>query len=326
MNTLNNTAAACLCAALLAGCGGSGGDAMQQPQVIAAETVTQTRSQEVAPADYHAALQRIYVAYFGRPADPAGLAFYANAYLSAGAATDIAGISASYGTNAGVKALIDSFATSQESQDLYPGDNSAFLDAVYRNLFNRAPDAAGKAFWVDLMDRGVMTRSVAAVSIMAGAQTTDLDLINMKTKVASDFTTALNTPTRLAAYDGLTANAVVRSMLAGVTLATDVNNFQTTIENTINTLVANLGGSTYEKVAAIIQSRCVGCHSATPTIAGFSSAPAGIRFDTSAEIHGYAPRIYNAVVVTRFMPYGNMTGMTEAERTTIDTWFKMGAP
>lgn len=325
MKTSIKTVAACLCTALLASCGGSSENAQQAP-VIATTIVTKSSAQQAAPADYHPAVQRIYVAYFGRPADPAGLAFYANNYQIAGAPTDIGGISSSYGSNATVKSLIDAFATSQESQDLYPGDNSVFLDAVYRNLFNREPDAAGKAYWVDLMDRGLITRAVAAVAVMGGAQTTDLDLINMKSKVAGDFTTSLNTPTRLAAYDGLAANAVVRSMLAGVTLSTDVNNFQATIENTINTLVANSGAAVYANVAAIIQSRCVGCHSASPTIPGFSPAPAGIRLDTSAEIHLHAARIHNAVVQTRFMPYGNITNMTDAERGVIDTWFKMGAP
>lgn len=323
MNMLNKTAAACLAAALLAGCGS--GDA-PSPQALTTASITKTSSLERAPADYNPAMQRIYVAYFGRAADPAGLAFYANSLMAAGAATDIAGISSSYGSNASVKSLIDGFATSKESSDLYPGDNSTFLDAVYRNLFNREPDAAGKAYWVGLMDSGAITRAVAAVSVMAGAQTTDLDLINNKTRVAGDFTTALDTAAERAAYDGLAANAVVRTMLSNVTLATDVNNFQATIDSTINSLVANSGAAVYTKVAAIIQSRCAGCHSSAPTIPGFSPAPRGIMFDTSAQIHANASRIHTTVVEFQSMPYGNMTGMTADERTTIDTWFKMGAP
>ena len=52
-------------------------------------------------------------------------------------------------------------------------------------------------------------------------------------KVASDFTAALNTPQRESAYSGLAANAVVRTMLASVTLATDVS-LRPTIEATIH--------------------------------------------------------------------------------------------
>lgn len=314
---------ACLSAGLLYACGGSTSDPATARAPQFASTVTAATSQN--PADYYAVVQRVYVAYFGRPADPAGQVFFANNYVAAGAPTDILGVSQAYFTNPLVRDLVDAFGNSQESRDLYPGENAVFVNAIYRNLFNRDADQAGSDFWVNAINTGAMTRGSAAVSIMAGAQGTDNELIDKKLRVASDFTAALNTDQRRAAYSGLEANAIVRTMLASVTLATDVNAFGPTIEATINQLTGG-GGGIYAQVASIIQNRCVGCHSANPTIPGYNPAPLGITFDTSDQIHARAAEIYDVVVVTRYMPFGNMTGMTNAERAVIADWYAQGAP
>lgn len=311
------------CAALLASCGGGGPDPAMAPQTTLLATVQQTSSQVVT--DYYPVVQRLYVAYFGRPADPAGLAYYAQRYMEERAPTDVGGVSQAYGVNVNLTALIDSFGTSAESQALYPGDNDTFVNAIYRNLFSRDAEPAGKAFWVGNINSGAMTRAHAALAIMAGAQSTDLDLVNKKHKVATDFTNSLDTPAELAAYDGLAANAVVRTMLAGVGPGTDVNNFQGTIDSTIASLVGPPQVS-FTQVRAIINQRCVGCHSANPTIPGFNTAPFGITFDTEAQIRAHAADIYQNAVVTQFMPFGNMTGMTDAERALIGTWFNQGMP
>lgn len=308
-------------ALLLAGCGGDQAGAPRAPQ-LAAMSGGGAQQQDISA--YNDLVQRVYVAYFGRPADPDGLSFYAARYQSSTVAPDTRSVSSAYDSNATVKALVDSFATSQESSDLYPGTNDQFIAAVYRNLFNRDPDAAGAAFWTDVLNRGLVTRANAALSIMAGAQGTDADLITRKTQVATAFTAAVNTPARKAGYSGLAANAVVRAMLATVTNTTDVAAFGTTIEATLNQL-APAPTSNFPAVQAIITQRCVGCHSATPTIPGFSPAPMGIMFDTSDEIHANADLIYQNAVATHFMPYLNRTGMTDAERATIGAWYTSGA-
>ena len=322
MNTSIKHLLACACAGLLAACGGQSGEPATRTNQLAASTTTVTAA--AVAADYMPVVQRVYVAYFGRPADPAGQAFFAGNYLAAGAPADILGVSQAYFTNPAVKALVDAFGTSQESMELYPGENAEFVNAIYRNMFNREADAPGRDFWVNAINAGAMTRGSAAVSIMAGALGTDDELISKKLRVASDFTAALNTPQRQAAYDGMAANAVVRAMLSTVTNFTDVNAMGPTIEATINQLLN--AGNIYAQVAPIIQARCVGCHSANPTIPGYNPAPQGIRFDTSEEIHARAAEIYDVVVVTRFMPFGNLTGMTQAERDIIAAWYAQGAP
>lgn len=326
MNLITKLILPCSCAVLLASCGGeTRQDAA--PKTAAMVTSAQSSAQQARVAtDYYSVVQRIYLAYFGRPADPAGLAYFAGRYLDAGAAIDIRGVVNSYGSNATVTALIDSFATSQESQDLYPGANDVFVTAIYRNLLNRDPDQAGKDYWMDLINRGAMTRANAAVSIMAGAQGTDLDLINKRAQVVINFTTSVNSAEEEKAYSGLAANAVVRDMLASVTLATDVTAFQATIDSVIAGLVAALPSISYAQIAPIIQSRCVGCHSSSPTIAGFNPAPLGIRYDTEAQVRADATRIYSVAAVAQVMPYGNLTGMTQAERDTFAAWYNAGRP
>jgi len=54
-------------------------------------------------------------------------------------------------------------------------------------------------------------------------------------------------------------------------------------------------------------------------------AAAGVAFDSPREIEAWAPRIYERAVVTRTMPLGNATNMTDAERDLLAQWFADGA-
>jgi len=85
-------------------------------------------------------------------------------------------------------------------------------------------------------------------------------------------------------------------------------------------------GPTFSTIQAIIQQRCVPCHSAHPTIAGFNPAPLGIMFDTEAQIRGSVSDINTYAVRSHIMPYANMTSMTDAERSTIGAWIAAGTP
>lgn len=222
-------------ALLLSGCGA--GDRADTTTITTASSSAQRAAAAGATAAaYYDSMQKIYVAYFGRPADAGGLEFYAGNYMAAGAPTDLAGIAKAYDTNAGVKALIDSFGTSAESMALYPGDNKTFITAIYSNLFNRAPDQAGLDFWANAIDKGFMTRPSAAVSIMAGAQGDDGTGVLRKQQVASMFTSALDTAEKRAAYSGDEANVSVRAMLAKVSFGTDAEAFRPTVNSTISAL------------------------------------------------------------------------------------------
>ena len=74
------------------------------------------------------------------------------------------------------------------------------------------------------------------------------------------------------------------------------------------------------QIAEIINSRCVACHASQPTQPGFAEAPLGILLESSDQIETRADRIA-ATVQTRYMPIGNLTGMTDAERAVVASWY-----
>jgi uncharacterized membrane protein len=79
------------------------------------------------------------------------------------------------------------------------------------------------------------------------------------------------------------------------------------------------------RVQAIVQQRCVACHSATPSFQGFATAPAGIMLDTPEMLHQHAERVYKQVVRLKAMPLGNLTKMTDDERAAVAAWYESGA-
>jgi uncharacterized membrane protein len=83
---------------------------------------------------------------------------------------------------------------------------------------------------------------------------------------------------------------------------------------------------TFAQAQAIINQRCMPCHSATPTQQGFPSAPNGVTFDTPEQITARSGQIYQQAVVTRNMPFGNLTNITQEERDTLGAWYQSGAP
>jgi uncharacterized membrane protein len=76
----------------------------------------------------------------------------------------------------------------------------------------------------------------------------------------------------------------------------------------------------FAAVQSIVQARCAPCHSLHPTQPGYGAAPAGIRFDTRAEIESHAGLIAQLAVQTKTMPPGNATDMTQGERDTLARW------
>ena len=76
---------------------------------------------------------------------------------------------------------------------------------------------------------------------------------------------------------------------------------------------------------AVIQLRCISCHSAAPTDPVFAAATGGVHFDTLAQIQHYAPRIKERAVLQQTMPLANKTGITTAERALLGRWIDQGA-
>jgi uncharacterized membrane protein len=81
----------------------------------------------------------------------------------------------------------------------------------------------------------------------------------------------------------------------------------------------------FDDVRTVVHHRCTTCHSGAPTHPAFPAAPAGVVLDTDAQIVAEASRIHQQTVVTRVMPIGNLTGISEDERLLIDHWYSAGA-
>jgi len=75
----------------------------------------------------------------------------------------------------------------------------------------------------------------------------------------------------------------------------------------------------------IVERRCISCHAAKPTHPSFPEPPGGVALDDPALIRSFAPRIMERAVVTKTMPLGNLTGMTDEERLALGAWIAQGA-
>jgi uncharacterized membrane protein len=86
------------------------------------------------------------------------------------------------------------------------------------------------------------------------------------------------------------------------------------------------GPVTLDRVRAIVGQRCIVCHSQSPTFPGITQPPAGVILQNADGVVQNAQRIYQQVVVTRIMPLGDATHMTDEERAVISAWVIAGAP
>lgn len=184
----------------------------------------------MSTAASQALVQKLYVAYYGRPADPVGLEAWA---LTVDA------------NNGQVStAIVNAFGASAESTVLFGNmSTSQKVNAIYKQLFGRDAEPAGLLAWVTAIDGGRVSAAGAALEILNGATGDDKTTINNKLSAAADFTAALDTTAEIIAYSGDTVANAARSFLAGVTTAapsTDAVN--TAVASVIN---AGAGGNTF---------------------------------------------------------------------------------
>ena len=81
----------------------------------------------------------------------------------------------------------------------------------------------------------------------------------------------------------------------------------------------------YTTVRLIMNKRCLPCHSAMPTDDVWKQAPVNVMFDRPDQVQKYAERIQARAVISKTMPLGNKTGMTDDEREVMGHWLLQGA-
>lgn len=196
-----------------------------------------------------AAVQQLYVAYFGRPADVAGLDYWTNV------------VETNKGSTTQVSA---NFALSTEYTAAFAGmSNTQIVDKIYMNLFGRAADTAGRDYWVGLLNAGSIKVNTIVADVANGAQTTDKEIVENKVAGATAFTTALDLPAEQAGYTGTAALNLAKAFITSITtdasLTTAITpaNLNTTVSGvvaagtpfTLTAGLANLQTATSAKMA-----------------------------------------------------------------------------
>jgi hypothetical protein len=175
-------------------------------------------------AVYTEAVQKLYVAYFNRPADAAGLTYWENIVTANGGNTDAVSVA---------------FANSQEYKDTFAGQSQyQIINTIYQNLFGREAEPAGLAYWGQGLINGTFTIAEAVTTIAGSAQTTDATAYANKVKAATAFTAALDTSAEILGYSGTAANLAAKTWLSKVT--TDASLTAAVVPATLNASIAGV--------------------------------------------------------------------------------------
>jgi hypothetical protein len=155
-------------------------------------------------------IQQFYIAYYGRPGDPAGIDYWADRLEAAGGV---------------LTAVLDAFGNSDEANTQFGAgrDNAtraqieASITDIYEQTFGRTPDAAGLDFYADGVEAGTFTLIDVAKRIVDGKTGDDVTILANKVTAANAYSDALRADaTANANYDGDAAADVGRGWLATV--------------------------------------------------------------------------------------------------------------
>lgn len=154
----------------------------------------------MASASALTTIQKLYIAYYGRPADAGGREYWATELDKAG------------GSLAGI---INNFASAPEAMALYGAGTSVSdrVKVLYQNILGRSADAAGLAYYVGEVTAGRLSLGNAALAILDGVQGADATLAANRLTVAGNFTAQVVDQN----YGGDAAAAIARTFLKQVT-------------------------------------------------------------------------------------------------------------
>ena len=148
-------------------------------------------------------VQALYVAYYGRPAEPGGRDYWATRLDANGG---------------NLNAMIDAFGQSQEYVSRF-GDmgDAQRIETLYEQLFGRAADEAGRDYYVGVLARGEKSLAEIALTVANAAQGEDRDVLAARVEAADAFTATLSTPEAVEAYSTAPGLAAAQATLARIT-------------------------------------------------------------------------------------------------------------
>ncbi|MHA4867738.1 DUF4214 domain-containing protein [Duganella sp. PWIR1] len=153
-------------------------------------------------------VQQLYVAYFNRPADVDGLAYYVGV------------LEASADPVATAAAISADFANATEYKTAYANMSAKqIINTIYHNIFGHEADIPGLNYWADLYSAGSVTLANVVTAVAGGAQGTDAVAYDSKVAAATEFTAtiALSADQQIAYATSPAALAAGQTFLAGVT-------------------------------------------------------------------------------------------------------------
>ena len=74
-------------------------------------------------------------------------------------------------------------------------------------------------------------------------------------------------------------------------------------------------------IMPIIKERCSGCHAKEPTLMGLVAPMMGVVLETEEQVERQGPRVFQSTVISKSMPFTNMTKMTQEERDLVARWY-----
>jgi len=116
------------------------------------------------------------------------------------------------------------------------------------------------------------------------------------------------------------AAAGAASLVAAVTLTIQASRPQAGPRD-----LAGAPAVSYADAHAIVERRCVACHARKPSNPSFPQPPLGVVLEDADGLVRWSDRIYQRAVVSKTMPLGNLTGMTDEERAMLGAWIAQGA-
>lgn len=158
----------------------------------------------------------LYLAYYGRPADPDGLAYWIAELEKAGGDSS---------------AVVNAFASSPEATERFKSDSvEERLSEIYQNLFGREPDAEGQQFWATQIASGEVSLAEACIHVLGGAKNEDKQLTEKRIEAANSFTEAVKSGDL--SYEGTQAAEAAKLLLAGISKDSSAEQVKTLVQQT----------------------------------------------------------------------------------------------
>jgi len=184
--------------------------------------LTAYKASALEDSDYTEQVQAMYIAYYSRPGDPGGVAYWAKRLVQ---------------SNGDSSAIINQFGNSAEYTDRLAGkDSEELINNIFVNLFGRDADAGGLVFYKNKLESGAITLASIALNISNGvsAGSNDAAIVGNKIDVATAYTTYIDETS--AEYGEQQIDQAV-TLIAGITsnqeaTAEAISNLEGTLANT----------------------------------------------------------------------------------------------